>query len=340
VDVGDEGAVGGDCAGEDLALFEEADFADVAVEIVREHGDHAGDEGWAQERGLFGERVLHGDGCLRLGGVRSSFGRCPHLRSEMWGTRIRGLVEEVGVVLRGEGAGDGFAEAEGEEAGADGGFFGVGGLRDDDAGCGEGVGEAVVAVDAGDFFDEVDLALEVETPGGEFGSVDGLILTQAVEEEIAAKGGEVLGDDLRGDAGGVDGGAEVAFDLGDGELDGRTRGGAGFDVWVDEVDEFAFEFATVLEDELGDEGVGGGGGVEVGAALEAVGGVGVEAVAAGGAADAGGVEPCGFDEDVFGFGGDHGVPAAHDAGECEGLFFVGDDEVVGFEGAVGAVEEF
>ena len=36
------------------------------------------------------------------------------------------------------------------------------------SGGGEGVGEAVVAVDAGYFFDEVDLALEVETPGGEF----------------------------------------------------------------------------------------------------------------------------------------------------------------------------
>ena len=94
------------------------------------------------------------------------------------------------------------------------------------------------------------------------------------------------------------------------------------------------------EDELRDEGVGDGGGVEVGAALEAVGGVGVEAVAAGAAADAGGIEPGGFDEDVFGFGGDHGVPAAHDSGEGKGLLLVGYYEVVGFEGAVGAVEEF
>ena len=46
---------------------------------------------------------------------------------------------------------------------------------------------------------------------------------------------------------------------------------------------------SVLEDEVGDEGVGDGRGVEVGAALEAVGGVGVEAVAAGGAADGGGI---------------------------------------------------
>ena len=89
-----------------------------------------------------------------------------------------------------------------------------------------------------------------------------------------------------------------------------------------------------------DEGVGGGCGVDVGSALEAVGGVGVEAMAAGAAADAGGVEPGSFDEDVFGFGGDHGVVAAHDSGEGESFLFVGYYEVVGLEGAVGSVEEF
>ena len=94
-----------------------------------------------------------------------------------------------------------------------------------------------------------------------------------------------------------------------------------------------------LEDELGDEGVGDGGGVEVGSALEAVGGVGVEEVAAGAATDGSGIEPGGLDEDVFGLGGDHGVPAAHDSGEGEGFLFVGYDEVVGFEGALGSVEE-
>ncbi len=65
----------------------------------------------------------------------------------------------------------------------------------------------------------------------------------------------------------------------------------------------------------------------------------MEAVTARGAADAGLIEPCGFDEDVFCFGGDHGVPAAHDSGERESFLFVGDDEIVGFEDAVGAVEE-
>ena len=66
----------------------------------------------------------------------------------------------------------------------------------------------------------------------------------------------------------------------------------------------------------------------------------MEAVAAGAAADGGGVEPGGFDENVFCFGGDHGIPAAHDSGEGEGSVFIGHYEVVGFEDAVGAVEEF
>jgi hypothetical protein len=92
--------------------------------------------------------------------------RCP--------TRICGSVEEVSVVLGGEGAGDGFAVAESEEAGADGGFLCGCGVSDDGEWSGESVGEAIVAVNAGDLFDEVDLALEVETPGGELDGEDGV----------------------------------------------------------------------------------------------------------------------------------------------------------------------
>jgi len=44
VDVGDEGAVGRDGAGEDVSLLEEANVFDVAIEVVGEHGEHAGDE--------------------------------------------------------------------------------------------------------------------------------------------------------------------------------------------------------------------------------------------------------------------------------------------------------
>ena len=81
-------------------------------------------------------------------------------------------------------------------------------------------------------------------------------------------------------------------------------------------------------------------GVEVGAALEAVAGVGVQAVAARGAADGHGLEPCRLNEHVLGVRRDHGVPAAHDAGQAERLGVIGDDQVFGIEGALDAVEGF
>jgi hypothetical protein len=47
-------------------------------------------------------------------------------------------------------------------------------MSDDGERSGQGVGEAVVAVDAGYLFDEVDLALEVEAPGGELDGEAGI----------------------------------------------------------------------------------------------------------------------------------------------------------------------
>ena len=105
-----------------------------------------------------------------------------------------------------------------------------------------------------------------------------------------------------------------------------------------DVDEIAFDAAAVGEQNAADERRGDGRGVEVRAALEAMAGVGVQAVAARGAADGHGIEPGGFDEDVLRVGRDHRVPAAHDAGEAERLCVVGDDEVFGVEGALDAVE--
>jgi hypothetical protein len=132
--------------------------------------------------------------------------------------------------------------------------------------------------------------------------------------EVAAKRGEVLLNDLGCDAPRGDCGSEVALDLFDGERDCRAGCSAGSDFGNGDIDEGAFGVASALEDELSNQGVGYRGGVEVGAALEAVGGVCVEAVAAGAAADGGLIKPCGFDEDVLCVGCDHGVPAAHDSG--------------------------
>jgi hypothetical protein len=128
VDGSDDGAVGEDGGGEDLTLFEEAHVFYVSVEVVGKHVQHAGDERGAEEAGFFGEGVFHGDGSCRVGGRQSRSARYPTLRKKRegwatrvlgWGTRVFGwgscvfgCVVEVGVLLRGEGAGDGFAEAE------------------------------------------------------------------------------------------------------------------------------------------------------------------------------------------------------------------------------------
>ncbi len=128
------------------------------------------------------------------------------------------------------------------------------------------------------------------------------------------------------------------MDFAEGEGDGLAIGSAGFPRRDADVDEIAFDGAAVGEQDAADDCGCDGPGVEVGAALEAMAGVGVQAVAARGAANGHGLEPCGFDEDVLCVGRDHGVPAAHDAGEAERLDVVGDDEVFGIERALDAVE--
>ena len=117
----------------------------------------------------------------------------------------------------------------------------------------------------------------------------------------------------------------------------RLRG-AGLERGNAHVDEIAFDVAAVGEQDAADERGGDGSGVEVRAALEAMAGVGVQAVAARGAAHGHGLEPCGFDEHVGRGGRDHRVPAAHDAGEAERLGVIGDDQVFGIERALDAVE--
>ena len=95
-----------------------------------------------------------------------------------------------------------------------------GGMGEDLSGGGEGVGEAVVAVDAGDLFYEVDFAGEVEAPGGEL-DVEGVV---ACGSEGAAERFEVLLDEGGGDSLRREGSAEQALDSGDAERDGRALG--------------------------------------------------------------------------------------------------------------------
>jgi len=112
----------------------------IAVEVVGEHRHHAGTSEGRRREASSDRRILHRNGSLPFLLVR---------------------VEEVGVGLSSEGAGDGFAEAEGEETGADSGFLCGKGVGDDGHRGGKGVGRSGCNRRRGLFFYEVDFAFEV-----------------------------------------------------------------------------------------------------------------------------------------------------------------------------------
>ena len=129
---------------EDGAEFEEAHVADIAMEIAGDRREHAGNERGTQHAGFFTERVAE-----------------RHDLAGLWRS-------ERGFGGGAEGAGDGFVESGGEQRAAHGGFASAQGKRlHAFAEGGQRVGEAVVAVDAGDFFNEVDFAFEIEAPAGQ-----------------------------------------------------------------------------------------------------------------------------------------------------------------------------
>ena len=95
--------------------------------------------------------------------------------------------------------------------------------------------------------------------------------------------------------------------------------------------------AAGLENELADQGGGYGRRVEVRTALEAMRGIGVQAVPLAAAAYCRRIKPGCFHQNIFGLGGDHRVPTAHDAGQPDGLLFIGDDQVFRVEHTFDAI---
>ena len=191
-------------------------------------------------------------------------------------------------------------ESGGEQSAADSSFaFGPGQRLHALAERGQRVGEAVVAVDARDLFDEVDFAFEIEAPTGESYLPCGSD-SPCTTCETAAQREEHAFDRCSGDAFLVDGCAEDAVDFAERESDGLAVGGARFDGGNTHVDQIALDRAAVGKQDAADEGRGDGCGVEVGSALEAMAGVGVQAVAARGAAHRHGIEPRCLDEHVGG----------------------------------------
>ena len=121
---------------------------------------------------------------------------------------------------------------------------------------GQGVGETVVAVDAGDFFDEVDFALEVEAPAGQGDVPCASLRLRGVSR--AAERGENVFDSGGGDAFLVDGRAEDALHFAEREGDGLAMRGARLEGGDAHIDQIAFDLAAVGEQDAADERRGDG----------------------------------------------------------------------------------
>ena len=176
-------------------------------------------------------------------------------------------------------------------------------------------GDAGVAMDAADLGDDVDLVHQIKTAAG---SKD--LPARGGGRQLHAQAGEDVGDGLVVQAQAqeaADALAAQAMALAGGQLvrDNGLDDGAGL--------------ATADGQQQGG-GPFQGPDLELGvhAALEAVGGVGVQAIAAGLAADVGRGEEGALEQDVASRGADRGARAAHDPGQGHGLVGIGDDQGV------------
>ena len=189
-------------------------------------------------------------------------------------------------------------------------------------GHGQDDGDLVVAVQAGDLLNQVGREGQVGAPRG------GGHREDAVGGSLngAADGCQQLGDAL-----GAVGDAGEALGLAHGQRDDGCRGTL-IDVGDALVDGAAAIFDEQLDGALGCDGGQG----RVDAALEALGGLGVELVAAGAARDRHRVEVGGLEEDVRRASLDLGVRATHDASDADDagalpLRGVGDEQVLHIE---------
>src|ERR1700739_774656 len=190
------------------------------MKIARHGEKNAAPERWAEHAGLFAERIADRN---NLAGDRRS---------------------QRGFGGGAESAGDGFVESGSEQRWADSGLgFGPGQCFYAFAEGGKRVGEAVVAVDAGNFFDEIDFALEVEAPAWQahmpYECLGG------VGEEFASETCECGFDERRGNAFLVFRLAENAVDFAERERNGLAIGSAGFPCRHMPVYQVALDIAAV-----------------------------------------------------------------------------------------------
>jgi len=198
------------------------------------------------------------------------------------------------------------------------------------------VGEFVVAVDTGDLFDQVDLALQVEPPAGELHVVRAF----ACWRERAAERGKKTFDDIGGNPLAVECRTEMAPYLAHAEANRRAVRGLRGERRNHHIDQRPRHVtAALFDDQAGHKIVRKRRRCEVRAALEAMRGVRMQPVASRTGANRRRVEPRRFDENVPGLVGYARLPSTHDPGEPKRLALVGDDQIVGNEGAFGAVQQ-
>ncbi len=122
------------------------------------------------------------------------------------------------------------------------------------------------------------------------------------------------------------------------QCDGGATGGPRLCRGNDNVDQLPVDMAASLKDELADQRGGNGRGIEIRSTLETMRGIRVQAVPLAAAADRCRIEPRSLHQNIFCFGGDHRVPAAHYAGEGEGFFLVGHHQVFGIQHTLDSIQ--
>src|SRR6185437_2849018 len=135
--------------GKNRTGFKQADVVISAIQVVGQHVENAGDERRSHDRGFFAQWVFKLD------------------------DGERGKLLGVGVGDKTQR--DGFVVSEGEQCGAQ--FFvlaRIGGLGNGPGEGGKRFAEFVIAMQAGNFFDEINFAFYVQTPTGNAHQVIGI----------------------------------------------------------------------------------------------------------------------------------------------------------------------
>ncbi len=298
-----------------MADFKETHVALAVIEIPFERGSHGHETGGTKHAGFLGKRIGEAGG--------RDIGRAEQ------GVALFGHVRD----------GEDFAIAEADQPFAQTRFgFVVRKASGSLARGGQARRKFVEAVDARNFFDEVDFARHFGAPwrlSAFPDSQDGagcaaiLIDAHGSKPECAKDGFDFLVGHV---------GAHDAKKLGARDEDFFVRGLAGINV-DNSGEQFA---ASKLQDEFGAAARGKLRHFRVGAAAEARGSFGVELQGAGGAANGDGIEPGAFDQNVFGGEGDFGFRAAHDAADADDAraVAIANDASAGIELAFDAVESF